>query len=166
MENWPQWAKNMAGASRITGMSRTTLAGYKRDGADGFKSDGRIDLHALRDWMLANGREAGQPSTELQAARIRLLAAQSEKVEMENAVRRKDMISFAEVRTGIHEAEGVLFTELERIFTNDLPSMCKGMDEMGIRQVGKKQIEVLKNSLRERFTALIKQKAQNEETKA
>lgn len=154
MENWPQWANSMADASRITGMSRTTLAAYKREGADGFKSNGRIDLHVLRDWMLANGREAGQPSTELQQARIRLLNAQSAKVERENRIRDNEVVLITEVRRVNSEVSAMMFNELQRFLLNDQPPMAKGRNELEIYSMNKKFYVGLSDTFRAKVEAL------------
>ena len=154
MEAWPKSAPNMVEASRLTGIHRTTFGNYKREGAAGFKADGRIDLHALRDWMLAHGREAGEMApAELTAARIRLLNAQAARVERENRIKDGLMVSRKDVEFGLNKVMAAMFSVLERM-ANELPAACVGMDEVAICEKVKEQIDTLKSDLSEKFRIL------------
>jgi hypothetical protein len=55
------------------------------------------------------------------------------------------------VKSGVQTGVAVLFGALDRHFTNELPPVLKGLDEVSIRDRCKAQIERMKTDIRKRF---------------
>jgi hypothetical protein len=89
---WPQWAESTARASRVTGISRVTLIAWRKENCPAFKPNGRIDLHELRQWMVATDKKPTPRATRAESARQRLLTAQANKIEFENRVRAEEFV--------------------------------------------------------------------------
>lgn len=155
----PRRAKTLAEASRLTGISRQTLTSYRKDGCPAFRPNGEVDLLTLEVWLAEHGKEAGRIPTDLQRARIRLLDAQSVRVEHQNQLRAGRMVDVEDVTHGLQRAMAIVFGDLERIFLSELPPALKGLDEAAIAQRCRREIDRLKDGLRTRFEALARKEA-------
>ena len=150
----PQWAKSLAEAARITKISRTTLAAYKRDGCGAFKANGQVNLVELDVWTETNGKRTAKDSEEMRVERLRILRATACRLERENSERDGKVVNRDAISQTAREIMSVLFSELDRIFLTELPPALKGLDEVGIRARAEYVIEQLKDSLREKFEAI------------
>lgn len=148
-------ARNIAEAARMTGISRPTLTAYRKDGCPAIKPNGTVSLDELAEWMALHGKDAGKVPLDLAAARIRLLNAQAEKVERENKLRNDELADKREVREGLAGIMQLLFSELYKGFTQELPPDLKGRDEISIRARCTEEIDRLRDALRAKFEAIL-----------
>ena len=119
------------------------------------------DTEAWREFLLAEGRDAGLPKhlrEELAKQRLRLLTEQADKLEMENAVKRREVINFESVKQFIRDInQNCFFGELDRL-ANEFPSALKGQNEIEIHKECLAQIERIKTVLRAKLDAMEKMK--------
>ena len=130
-QNRPEWAKNIAEASRLTGITRTTLTGYRRDGCPAFKSNNRVNLVELDAWTEVHGKKTKDDSAAMKAERLRILRATAERLERENQTRRGEMVERTFVVAMVRRGLCGIFAELDRM-TNELPPMLAGLDANSI----------------------------------
>ena len=149
-----KWAKSMAEAARLIGLTRQTLSNYRKAGCEAFKDNGRVNLAELEAWMALQGREAGRLPSDLGRARVRLLKAQAERVEYENKIRLGQLVDINEISMKSQTAVALILTALERIFGRELPPALKGRDEKTIEIRCLAEIDRLKEELSEKFSAL------------
>ena len=96
----------------------------------------------------------GAVGGDLRQARTRVSTATAEKIESENSKRRGEVVNREQITGGIQTAMAILFSELDRLFTSELPASAKGLDEAGIAAKAKQKISELKVVLREKFAAI------------
>lgn len=99
VDHLPEWAETTAQAARLTGYSRATLHQWRKDGCPAFKSNSKVNLHELSQWIAATGRRptARPPQNDLTRERARLARAQARKVELQNKLAEKILVEPAEV---------------------------------------------------------------------
>ena len=161
-----EWAKSLAEAERLTGITRQTLSAYKKDGCQAFKPNGRISLPELESWMALNGKEAGRAPSDLMQARIRLLTAQAVKTEHDNKIRHGEMVNKAEIRDAAVQIMTLVFDSLEKDFCQELPPDLVGLDAPAIAVRCTAAIDALRDELRERFSGMASEPQQTNSSEA
>lgn len=148
----PEWAESVAAAARATGISRQSLSGYKRAGCPAFQPDGRVNLAGLAAWLDTHGKRTSTDTAEMRAERLRILRARANRLEAENAERAGLMVARSEAAERIRCGMMTVFSELDRLFCNELPPVLKGLDEVAILAQCRATIEQLRVTLKEKFT--------------
>ena len=119
------------------------------------------DVEGWQAFLAAEGREAGLDAklrNQIGEQRLKYLTKQTEKLELENSVKRGESINFEIVQQFIRDlVANCFFGELERM-SNEFPSALKGRNEVAIKQECDVQIEAVKERLRKRLIALTKVK--------
>ena len=141
---WPVF-DSMAACAAATGTRLTMLKAAKREGCQAFRHS-RVYFGDFYRWLIeSDGKDPdidwGRELKKVQTLRDRIRLAEDE----------KRVIDFEVVRTGIRSGMSILFSELDRVFLSEMPSMLKGLDEIGIRDKADEQLERLREMLRERF---------------
>jgi hypothetical protein len=98
------------------------------------------DVEGWQRFLAEVGREETLPQAsraKIAAERAGLLRAQRIKVETENAVRAKDLMSFSAGRRQAAEAMAIVVAEQQRM-ENELPTILKGLGEIEIQAELKK----------------------------
>jgi hypothetical protein len=125
---WPQWADSIAEAERITSISRQSLHDWKRQKCPAFKSNGKIELHQLQEWIKSNNKKAVPSSSRIESQRARVLRAQADKYEFENAVRRGEFVKISDLVTEgtatLAQIQELTYQKLQ----NEMPMAVAGMD--------------------------------------
>ncbi|MGC3961306.1 MAG: hypothetical protein QM813_26285 [Verrucomicrobiota bacterium] len=122
----------------------------KRLGCPAFRST-RIHFDEFLPWMFATlmddkATNWGEELKRAQTMRERIKLAEDD----------GRVVDRATVSDGIAKAVGIMFGELDRVFTSELPTRGKGMDELGLRKLSVTEIEKIKTTLRDKLQPLTK----------
>lgn len=120
----------------------------KKLGCPAFKH-GRVYFEEFLPWMFATlmddkATDWGAELKRAQAMRERIKLAEDD----------GRVVDRTTVSDGIAKAVGILFGELDRVFTSELPTRGKGMDELGLRKLSLTEIEKIKDSMRKELEPL------------
>jgi hypothetical protein len=124
----------------------------KKLGCPAFRST-RIHFEEFLPWMFATlmddkATNWGEELKRAQAMRERIKLAEDD----------GRVVDRTTVADGIAKAVGVMFGELDRVFTSELPTRGKGMDELGLRKLAATEIEKIKAGMRDKLNPLAKVK--------
>lgn len=140
-------------AAAATGIPIEALKRSKRAGCPAFKSN-RIYLRPLLVWIFAKPdtakAETWKAVDEEYTARLK---QHNYERKTERVVERGEAIEC--IRAGM----ATVFSELDRLFLNELPPALKGLDEIQIRQRAQAEIERLRVTLKDKFTLTNKEDA-------
>ena len=109
------------------------------------------DIDAWTEFLLANGRDAGLPveiRKKIAEQRFRLLKAQADKAEGEEAVRRGELITFAEVSAFLHGAIGGYWEGIDRM-AHEMPPNLVGLSAAQMFMEFKREKEKIVKSTQE-----------------
>src|ERR1035437_4082370 len=151
-------AASIAEAARVTGISRTSLTAYKRDGCQAFKSNGRVNLAELDAWAEVHGKKSARDTDAIKAERLRILRATALRLERENLLADGMFVEKAAVKRGLAQAAAELFDTMEQVFLNEMPPILKGCDEMMIATELRRAINTFRERLKARYAALAAEK--------
>jgi hypothetical protein len=133
--------------ARQLGITRQLVAHHVKSG----KAPELDDIDAWMEYLAANGREGSMPPElrkKVATARLRLINAQTDRVQMENREKRREMIEFAFVDKFLkHLTGGIFFSELSRMLS-EFPTSLKGKTEVEIEAECAKQEEMIQNAVR------------------
>ena len=104
--------------------------------------------------LAAHGRDGSAPpdlKRKIAEARLAVLKQTERGLRQANDERDGRTIGKDEVSTGIKSCVALMFSELDRLFLNELPPALKGLDELAIKARCNGAIASLRASLRERF---------------
>jgi hypothetical protein len=104
---------------------------------------------AVEEWRVARNKE--EPK-DIQAAKLRKTLLEVEKLELQNAEVRGDLISRAEVREAGVRIGSTLSAEMMEL-VNDLPGMLAGLDEAGVRERLQPRIDLVLSSFKAKLEA-------------
>ena len=99
---------------------------------------------AVEEWRTTRNKE--EPK-DIQAAKLRKTLLEVEKLELQNAEVRGDLISRAEVREAGVRIGSTLSAEMMEL-VNDLPGMLAGLDEAGVRERLQPRIDLVLSSFK------------------
>lgn len=106
----------------------------------------------MAQWLEQGRRTAVLPGTATarQAdSRAEFYRVQALRVALKLEKEKGELLRADIVQDSIARAMGIMFSELDRIFASDFPSVCRGMDEAGIRARAIDAIERTKSAFRE-----------------
>lgn len=131
--------------SAATGIPMAALKRAKTAGCPAFKSN-RVYLRPLLTWIFDNPSDAGannwkEMKEEFQAKREKLRHDKDAGLQVDRGE------AVDRIRAGM----STVFSELDRVFCNELPPIQKGLDEIGLRQKAAEAIEQLRAALKEKF---------------
>lgn len=137
------------------GISRQLLAYHLKSR----KAPPLDDTSAWIEFLSANGRNEGSMPKEVRKhiarERLRLIKAQADRVELENKVRRNEMIEAIKAASFIkYMVAGIFFSELDRL-ASEFPAALKGKDEIAIHEECERQIEFIKGNLRSQMESWV-----------
>lgn len=115
------------------------------------------DVNAWNVFLAAHGKEGSGPpdlKRKLAEKRLEILTETKRQLARENEEAERSVISKAEVSTGIKAGVALMFSELDRLFLNELPPALKGLDELAIKGRCAAAIGKLRDTLREKFAKL------------
>ena len=119
------------------------------------------DVDAWITFLAEQGRDATLPKKLREAIaneRLKLLKESVRKATTENEEKRGELIAFSSVEKCLRGLVGELFFgELERL-ANEFPASLKGQDEVAIKVECTKQIEKIKDSLRDYLNLWLEKK--------
>lgn len=141
----------------ILGVSRQLIAVHRKR----HKAPPLEDIEGWIDYLAAHGRSGSAPPEErklIAKARLRVINAQGDRLEMENEAKRGNMMPVADVTRFAQELVGnILFAELDRI-AFEAPVSLKGKSEVEIHEEISRQIKVIKQRLGDSLDLLPKPK--------
>lgn len=129
----------------VLGVSRQLIAHHRKSG----KGPKTLDVEAWVEFLAAHGREGSLPPevrARIAEERLRLVRAQADKVELENAARKKLLIDRDFVTRSIGDVVGLFSAELDRM-AQELPATLKGKTEIQIRDEVVKQKRAVRRLL-------------------
>ena len=142
--------KNQKELAARLGVSRQTIAHH-------LKQKDAPPIGDVPGWtahLAAHGRDGSAPpdlKRKIAEARLAVLKQTERGLRQANDERDGRTISKDEVSTGIKASVALMFSELDRLFLNELPPALKGLDELSIKARCNTAIGQLRQSLRERF---------------
>lgn len=130
-------------ASELTGLTRQGMLKVKRAMA----KEGRpFNADSIVKFRAEKLGDKEQPE-DIQAAKLRKTLLEVEKLELQNAEVRGDLISRAEVREAGVRIGSTLSAEMMEL-VNDLPGMLAGLDEAGVRERLQPRIDLVLSSFK------------------
>ncbi|HWX19507.1 MAG TPA: hypothetical protein VN578_06330 [Candidatus Binatia bacterium] len=130
----------------ILGVSRQLIAHHIKTKKGPLLSD----VDGWIEHLAAIGREGSLPPEirkRIAKERLRILQLQAERMEMENAAKRREVVSFADAQRFIQNlVANCFFGELERM-AQEFPPTLKGKTEIQINEEVIRQIEQVKVTL-------------------
>lgn len=154
---------NQSRLAEVLGVSRQLIAHHVKSG----KAPAVEDVDGWFEFLAATGRHGSLPSDarkEIGQARLRLIKAQADRVEIENMARRKEMMPFNKVEIFFQKFCVVGFwAELNRL-KEEFPPNLKGKSEIEIYEECDKQIEQIKANLQNRLSIWMNENGKEDET--
>lgn len=144
--NWPL-AYSKKQASELLGWPVAFITQCQKAGCPAFKHS-RVYTGELVQWVGNKGEESDIDWSRA----LKKEQALHEKVKREKTEGR--MVDIVEVRADAASIQGVIFSELDRIYLNEFPAMAKGLDELGIRSLSKKFLEMFRESIKAKMEAM------------
>lgn len=138
--------------AKLLGVSRQVIGHHVKSG----KAPALEDIAAWESHLAVNGRAgslAPESRDEIAVERRRILKATANRLEDEEAMRRGKFIDYDDVKQFHVRLIGQLFSDLDRVFANELPPALKGLDETAVRTRVLAEIEAIKERLRQFLTA-------------
>lgn len=129
----------MAQAAAASRVPLRALKMAKRGGCDGFMHN-KVDMGRFIAWWFSNEATGEDWSDELKKAQ-----ALRERIRLSEDQER--VIDFGAVHEFHRALVGALFSDLDRIFCNELPPALKGQTEIRIRTRCARDIERLKRTM-------------------
>jgi len=130
------------------GVARTTLYAWKHEGAPVDKGEG-----AVLAWALDNAKAE---SDDMRQAKLAVLTQTERRLKLQNDQRAGLVIDRATVADGIAKGVATMFSELDRVFTSELPPQLEALKAPAIAAKCREAIERLKATLRTEFEKLTK----------
>jgi len=112
------------------------------------------DLEGWEMFLAEHGRVGSAPPKLRDAIarkRLAILTKTDEAMARKAAKEKNETADKGEVRTWMRSFMALLFSELDRIFTMEMPSSLKGLSEVEIKKRSDAAIEELKATLKQRF---------------
>jgi hypothetical protein len=151
----PKKKQTKSGLAKMLGVSRQ-LIGRHADKPDAPALD---DLAGWTEYLAAMGREGSMPKEfrkDIAEQRIRLLRAQSERLELENAETRKEFIPRTDARHFMRVlVTDLMFGELQRL-CDEWPVKLRGKTTEQIDAECAAQLDKVRDSLTSRLEGWIK----------
>ena len=144
--DWPL-AYSKKQASELLGWPVAFITQCQKAGCPAFKHS-RVYIGELVAWVGNKGEESDIDWSRA----LKKEQALHEKVKREKSEGR--VIDVAEVRADAASIQGVIFSEAERFYLNELPAQAKGLDELAIRALSKKFIEQFRESIKAKIAAM------------
>jgi hypothetical protein len=136
--------------ARALGTTRQNIAYHERTG----NPPPRSDVQAWVEYLAVNGREGTLPREvrlKLAEQRFRLIKAQADRAEIENQVKREELIEFDKVSRWFGPLMRIHYWgELERI-AQEYPALLKGKNEVDIHEAILKDVAKIKDTMRNLF---------------
>lgn len=139
----------MAHCSGALGIPRKVLSMAKKQGCAAFDGSGRVRLLPLIRWIFSEEREEGSVDWgyKFEEYRAKREALKLRKEEGES-------LDADEVRDVVARGVATLFTELERMFVNELPPALAGLDAVNIRIRAERATAEIKTAVREKVKTI------------
>ncbi len=150
-----RWAKNQTALAKHLGCERKSIQRWLKDAANnpdtgcpGHTSDGRYDTEAWSDWVEAKGKKvrspvAGAGGVSKGSLEIEALKLKNERLEIENMVRRGEMLHVDEVCKVLTEMMGAFVTK-SRGMKHTLAQSVVGLSvPEAMKRIGREMDEAL-----------------------
>jgi len=137
--------ETLGACAAATGIRLSAIKFAKKNGCLAFERQ-RVHLGPLLKWL----HDPKRDDTGIDhSAEHKKWQAKNERLQYD--IDSGDVISRAEVGTGVADVMASVFAELDRLFLTELPPTFKGRDEIGIRDLSLKAMTELKATLKTKF---------------
>ena len=139
-------------AARL-GLSRSTLHEWKAKGCPVDEGD-----QAVLSWAMSASRR-GFESDDIRVAKLEVLTETGRRLKLANDAKQDLTILKTDVQAVMAKAMALLFAEMERKFSLELPPALKGLGEVEIQKQLLDAIMAFKETLRGQWSGIIEEKS-------
>lgn len=151
---WPIY-DTLGQCGAMAGVPLSILKEAKRLGCPAFRH-GRIHFGEFIPWLFTTMMTDSSVNWSEESKKLDVLLKRVDLAEKEERV-----IDRNTVADGIAKAVGVMFGDLDRVFTSELPTRGKGMNELALRKLALGEIEKIKDSMRRKLELIAMEKIKN-----
>lgn len=151
---WPIY-DTLGQCGSMAGVPLSILKEAKRLGCPAFRH-GRIHFGEFIPWLFTTMMTDSSVNWSEESKKLDVLLKRVDLAEKEERV-----IDRNTVADGIAKAVGVMFGDLDRVFTSELPTRGKGMNELALRKLALGEIEKIKDSMRRKLELIAMEKIKN-----
>ncbi len=148
---WPIY-DTLGQCGAMAGVPLSILKEAKRLGCPAFRH-GRIHFGEFIPWLFTTMMTDSSVNWSEESKKLDVLLKRVDLAEKEDRV-----IDRNTVADGIAKAVGVMFGDLDRVFTSELPTRGKGMNELALRKLALGEIEKIKDSMRRKLELVAMEK--------
>ena len=104
----PKWARNQSELAKLLGTTRRSISTWLREpGNPGTKADGRYDVAEWQTWCAVNDKKTvSEDEPTLTQQKLKLIAQQTRKLTLQNAILNKEYRSVVEIEAWLGEMIG------------------------------------------------------------
>lgn len=152
--DWPIY-DTLGQCCSTAGVPLSILKEAKRLGCPAFRH-GRIHFGEFIPWLFTTMMTDSSVNWSEESKKLDVLLKRVDLAEKEERV-----IDRNTVADGIAKAVGVMFADLDRVFTSEIPTRGKGMDELPLRKLALDEIEKIKDSMRRKLELIARVKIES-----